>query len=79
MTEQAKHTAWSAEYNADNPASAEDQEAARARYGWVCNWTGAWCPSGCGSPCTYRIDSTLCGGGIIENDFNRAAIAKAKG
>jgi len=53
----------------DSPERAEAR--AHRERGWVCNWTGGHCPSGCGSPCTYTIDSTHCGGGKVVQDYNR--------
>ncbi len=72
-----KHTPGVEAVNTVNLAPLEAQQTARARQGWVCNWTGAHCPSGCRSPCSYTVDGTRCGEGVITNDFNSAALAKA--
>lgn len=46
-------------------------EKARAKRGFVCNMTGAWCPSGCGSPCSYERVDALTGQVTQRREFNR--------
>lgn len=52
------------------PPDDENRAAVRAKYGWVCNWTGGHCPSGCRAPCTDKRDGTLTDGIVSVTDYN---------